>query len=95
VQHAIEAMQCALLRDLFTPFRPPPSVPVAVLAQDGGAVRRLADSCYESRRFEDLPILADLLEEAGLADPELLGHLRGPGPHCLGCHALDAVLGKS
>jgi hypothetical protein len=39
--------------------------------------------------------LADLLEEAGLTDAELLGHLRGPGPHALGCWALDAVAGKS
>jgi hypothetical protein len=48
-----------------------------------------------TRRFEDLPVLADLLEEAGCTDAALLGHLRGPGPHILGCHALDAVLGKS
>jgi hypothetical protein len=95
MQHAIEAMQCALLRDLFNPFRPPPSVPAAVLDRDGGAARRLAESSYQCRRFEDLPILADLLEEAGLTDPELLGHLRGPGLHCLGCYALDAVLAKS
>jgi hypothetical protein len=39
--------------------------------------------------------LADALEEAGCTDANLLGHLRGPGPHALGCHALDAVLGKS
>ena len=37
---------------------------------------------------------ADLLEEAGATDAALLAHLRGPGPHALGCHALDAVLGK-
>jgi hypothetical protein len=54
----------------------------------------LAEVIYDGRRFEDLPVLADLLEEAGLTDAALLGHLRGPGPHALGCHALDAVLGK-
>jgi hypothetical protein len=48
-----------------------------------------------TRRFEDLPVLADLLEEAGCTDAALLGHLRGPGPHVLGCHALDAVLGRT
>ena len=58
------------------------------------AVRRLAGAIYDGRRFEDLPVLADLLEEAGLTDAGLLGHLRGPGPHGLGGHALDAVLGK-
>jgi hypothetical protein len=39
-------------------------------------------------------VLADLLEEAGCADAGLLGHLRGPGPHVLGCHALDLILAK-
>ena len=60
----------------------------------GGVVLR-AESVSAARRFEDLPVLADLLEEAGLTDAALLGHLRGPGPHALGCWALDAVLGKS
>jgi hypothetical protein len=77
------------------PFRPPPTVAADVRVYSGGAVRRLAEAIYEGRRFEDLPILADLLEEAGCTDAALLGHLRGPGPHALGCHGLDAVLGKS
>jgi hypothetical protein len=38
---------------------------------------------------------SSLLEEAGCTDAALLGHPRGPGPHWLGCHALDAVLGES
>jgi hypothetical protein len=94
VRFAVEAMQCALLRDLFNPFQSPSPFDPTVLAHDGGAARRLAESIYQERRFEDLPVLADLLEEAGLTDAALLDHLRGPGPHGLGCHALDAVLGK-
>jgi hypothetical protein len=87
--------QSGLLRDILSnPFRPTPTVPDAVLAYNNGAAPRLAGAIYAARRFEDLPVLADLLEEAGCCDPELLGHLRGPGPHVLGCHALDAVLGK-
>lgn len=35
------------------------------------------------------------LEEAGLADAEVLAHLRSGGPHVRGCFALDAVLGNS
>jgi hypothetical protein len=93
---AEEEAQCALARDIFgSPFRPPLTVDPAVLAWHDGAARRLARGIYAARRFQDLPILADLLEEAGATDAELLGHLRGPGPHVLGCHALDAVLGKS
>jgi hypothetical protein len=42
-----------------------------------------------------LAVLADMLEEPGCTDPQLLGHLRGPGAHVRGCHVLDAVLGMS
>jgi hypothetical protein len=87
---------CDLARCILgNPFRPP-SVPApAVLAHNGGAARCLAESIYTARRFEDLPVLADLVEEAGVTDAALLGHPRGPGPHALGCWTLDALLGKS
>jgi hypothetical protein len=38
-----------------------------------------------------LLVLADALEEAGAADADLLGHLRGPGPHVKGCFAVEAA----
>jgi hypothetical protein len=38
--------------------------------------------------------LADALEAAGCTDADLLGHLRGAGPHVRGCAALDGVLGR-
>jgi hypothetical protein len=86
---------CTLVRCVFgNPWRPA-SLDPAVLAYNGGAGRRLAEAIYVGRRFEDLPVLADMLEEAGCTNAGLLGHLRGPGPHALGCWALDAVLGKS
>jgi hypothetical protein len=40
-----------------------------------------------------LNVLADALEEAGASGP-LLEHLRSPGPHVRGCHALDAILDR-
>jgi hypothetical protein len=36
---------------------------------------------------------ADALEEAGCDNADLLAHLRGPGPHARGFHAVD-LLGK-
>ena len=42
---------------------------------------------------EAMPILADALEEAGCANEEILGHLRGPGPHTRGCWVVDLLLG--
>ncbi len=39
-------------------------------------VWRIAHTIYEERRWDDLPILADALEEAGCTNAELLAHLR-------------------
>jgi hypothetical protein len=84
-----------LLRDVFgNPFRPPPAIDPAWLAWNGGTVRKLAEAIYDDRSFDRLPVQADALEDAGCADAELLGHLRGPGPHVRGCWALDLILGK-
>ena len=41
-----------------------------------------------------LAVLADALERSGCTDAELLGHLRGPGPHVRGCWAVDLLLGR-
>jgi hypothetical protein len=92
--------QCDLLRDLFNPYRPV-AVDPARLRWHGGAIVQLARAVYEER---DLPsghldaarlgVLADMLEEAGCTEPELLGHLRGPGPHVRGCWVVDALLSK-
>jgi hypothetical protein len=86
--------QKALLDELFgDPFRPT-SIDPLWLAWEGGVVPALAQGIYEERAFDRLAILADALEEAGCTDAELLGHLRGPGPHTRGCWALDLALGK-
>ncbi len=58
-------------------------------------VHTLAADAYARGQFDGLPILADAVEDAGCDNPELLAHLRGPGPHARGCWALDVILGKS
>jgi hypothetical protein len=96
--------QCRLLRDIFNPFRPVPlgeekgrweKQRRAWLRWNGEAVRGLAEAIYEEKAFDRLPILGDALEDAGCAEIDLLDHLRGPGPHTLGCWALDAILGRA
>jgi hypothetical protein len=83
--------QSELLREIFgNPVRP------VVLAQDwlrwnGRTPLRLAHTIYEERAFEQLPVLADALEEAGCTDEAILRHCRQPG-HVRGCWVLDAVL---
>jgi hypothetical protein len=89
--------QASLLRDIFgNPFRPLPSLGPAQIAWNEGCVVKLATSIYEERDFsvERIGVLADALEEAGVTDEEVLGHLHGPGPHVRGCHVLDLLLAR-
>jgi hypothetical protein len=84
--------QCALLDDIFgNPFRP--------VAFDAAwrtpTVAAIARAIYQERRFADLPILADALEESGCSHSEILAHLRSGGDHVRGCWPLDLVLEKS
>ena len=94
--------QADLLRDIFGPlaFRRV-SVLSSGLTWNGRTVVCLAQSAYDDRHLPygtldqaRLAALADALEESGYSDAELLGHLRGPGPHVRGCHAVDAILGR-
>jgi hypothetical protein len=86
-----KAAHAVIIRDIFgTPFRPI-TLDSAAVTRD---VVRLAEAIYADRAFDRLPILADALEDAGCTNTELLGHLRGPGPHCRGCWGLDLVVGK-
>jgi hypothetical protein len=81
----------ALLRDLFNnPFRPITIDPnwrtpkVLAFSQD----------IYEKRAFIRMHELADALERAGCASPDILIHCREPGEHVRGCWLLDLLLGK-
>jgi hypothetical protein len=95
MRRQLHVIRLSLIRDVFgNPFRPVVIDP-AWLAWNGGAVVKMARVIYDERRFEELPILADALEEAGCADGVLLEHLRSGSVHARGCWALDAVLGKS
>jgi hypothetical protein len=94
--------QIALLRCILgpLPFRPV-YVPPSVGMWNDGTVVRLAEAAYQERSFPEgtldkarLAVLADAVEEAGSEDAELLGHLRGPGPHCRGCWPVDLLLNK-
>jgi hypothetical protein len=84
----------ALLRCVFGhPFRP------AVLASDlgtwrGGLLPAAARRMLDTRDFSAMPVLADMLEDAGCEDTSVLAHCRGPGPHAAGCFVLDGLLGQ-
>jgi len=88
-----------LLRCVFgpLPFRGVPRQPSWLTPE----VLTLAQAAYQERILPSgeldparLAILADALEEAGCANPDILSHLRGAGPHVRGCWAVDLILGK-
>ena len=87
------AWQATLLHDLFGDPFCPWHVDPAWLVRNDRAVVQLAQVIYAEDRFGDLPILADALEEAGCARPDVLEHCRGRMPHYRGCWVVDAVLG--
>jgi len=85
---------CALIRCVFgNPFQPA-LVDPGWLLWNCRTIEALAEVIYDERRFGDLPMLADALEDAGCTNPEILEHCRGSGPHALGCWVLDILLGK-
>ena len=51
----------------------------------------LAETIQRERTFDRLPILADALEEAGCARPDLLEHCRHPGDHNWGCRLVELL----
>jgi hypothetical protein len=96
--HAEALCQAGLLREVVGNPIWPVCVQRAWLTP---TVTNLATTAYQERALPSgefdplrLAVLADALEDTGCSDPEILGHLRSPGPHVRGCWALDLVLGK-
>ena len=87
---AEETAQAALLRDLFgNPFRP--GWQPGPLADPKGAPGQLARVIYAERRFEEMPVLGDALEDAGCSDPDVVAHCRCGQPHARGCWVVDGL----
>jgi hypothetical protein len=84
--------QSQLIRDCVNPFNRLRHSPAP---WQGGIVAKLALAVYDERRFQDIPILADALEEAGCTNADMLNHCRQPREHVRGCWVVDLLLGKS
>jgi hypothetical protein len=83
--------QVALLHDIFgNPFRPV----TLNSAWRTSNVTALAQSIYDDRAFDRMPILADALEDAGCDNADMLNHCRQPGVHVRGCWVVDLGLGR-
>jgi hypothetical protein len=90
-----EACQCFLLRDLFGDTARTPDLRPDWLRWHNGCVVALARSIYEERRYEEIPILGDALQDAGCDAAEVLEHCRPGRWHVRGCWLLDAILGRN
>jgi hypothetical protein len=91
-EHPLERLACTLYGAWERIDWAPPPIDPACLWWAGGVPLQLGRSIREEGRFQDLPVLADALEEAGCSAADLLGHLRRQGLHTRGCHVLDALL---
>ncbi len=83
------SVRADLLREIFgNSFKPFPSfwaqfggfageerLPGVILTWRNGLIRSTAEQIYNESKWEDTPILADMLEDAGCADKEILSHL--------------------
>lgn len=102
--HAVEVLKknkdrhakrkvASVVREIFgNPFRAP-GINSDLLRWKDATLPTMARVIYDERRFADLPVLADALEEAGCRDLEILRHCREPGNHVRGCWVLDMLLG--
>jgi hypothetical protein len=59
-----------------------------------GLVQRTAEAAVEEEKYDELYVLADMLQEAGCNHTRLISHLREPKGHMVGCWALDLLLGR-
>jgi len=75
------------------PFRP-----VALrhewLRNEGAAVAHLVGAIERDGRYEEMPILADALEDAGCRVTAVLDHCRATVTHARGCWVMDLLLGR-
>jgi hypothetical protein len=88
-------VQAEILRDLTGHLYHPVTInPSALPRQTSLTPRDLAQVIYDDSAFHELPVLADVLEDAGYADAVVLDHCRRPGYHARGCWVVDLLLDK-
>jgi hypothetical protein len=57
-------------------------------------VLHFAKSMYEDLALDRMPQLAVILKDANCNNEDILKHCLTPGPHVLGCWAIDLILGR-
>jgi hypothetical protein len=93
---AASAEVCQHIRDVVgNPFRPRPAVHPHVLAWSDRLVVRLARAIYKERRWRDVPLLGDVLLDAGCDNEDMLSHAHEQDAvHTRGCWLIELLLNK-
>jgi hypothetical protein len=87
-----ERRVCGIIRDAIgNPFQPPTIDPSWLT--DGTIP--ISEFIYKEQAFDRMPILGDVLENAGCDNDLILSHCRSQSRHARGCWVVDAILGKS
>ena len=84
-----KAKQVEILKDIINPYLP--ILNTNILTYNNAIIPKLAKSIYNSQNYQDLPILADILEDANEYNPLILSHLRSEKPHYKGCWVIDLL----
>ena len=89
------AAQSELVRCIFgpLPFRTVEIDPTW-LTQNHAAVVNVAKKIYDDTAFDQMPVLAEALEQAGCTSLAMLTHCRQSTEHVRGCWVPDLLLGK-
>jgi hypothetical protein len=88
-------LQCGLLRDIFVdPMLRVVTIDPRCLRWKNGAVAQAAQASYDRGGCEELSYLANLLEQAGCDNENILDHCRAGSGHVRGCWVLDLLLGR-
>jgi len=78
-----------LVRCIFgNPFQPTPMLDDRDQTDE---IRAFAKAMSIARDFASMPVLADMLEEAGCSDPAILEHCREKTDHVRGCWVIDLI----
>lgn len=80
-----------LLREMFRGPRAPVLRPKPWRTD---SVLGIAQTIYQKKQFEDMPVLGDALEDAGCDQEEALSHCREGDHHARGCWLLDLLLDR-
>ena len=80
--------------ELYQLLYDPPEIDGGWLKWQRGLVPKMATAIEKERRWSDLPVLADALEEAGCEDKLILGHCRASRRHARTCWVVNFLLGR-